>query len=150
MVTRKDYDALAAAGGLAKPTGRRKPDEGREQHNSTLRAFVPMKRVNEERRAELRERQFGPQAQACRDIRVCGHCGEKGITVPHHHHSCGSGGEDRDTLPLLPTCHSRLHTIGPVRFWMEAGVDPDDVLDCMREWVAAGCPQGAMPFGGRK
>lgn len=149
MVARKDYDDLAAAGGIPKAKGKRKPEDGRTSAGSTLKSYAPMKKVNRERLAERRADQFGVQAQACRDIGICCHCGVQGVTVPHHHMSCAAGGEDCDTLPLLIVCHSRVHTIGPRRFWEESGISPEDALYAMREWVAAGCPQNALPWGKR-
>ena len=95
----------------------------------------------EERRAE----EFGPQAQACRDIGICCCCGTEGPTDPHHLKTRGAGGKDRDTIPLARACHRRLHATGPLRFWQEAAIDPEDVRMGMEEWVAAGCPRGQAP-----
>jgi hypothetical protein len=151
MVSRRDYEDLASVpGAVPKPSGKRKPEDGREQHNSTLRSYTTLKPVNQERRAALKDLQFGVQAQACRDIGVCCHCGKVGVTIPHHDLSTGAGGRDEDTLPLQDSCHRRLHQIGDVRFWREAGIEPLVAVEAMRDWVAAGCPQGSTPFGGER
>jgi hypothetical protein len=142
-----DWSALEEApGALQKPRGKRDKAKGRTAPGSTLRTYATLKQVNRERVAETRAKAFGAQAQACRDIGICGCCGREGYTIPHHHTSRGAGGEDRDTLPLLQDpCHLRLHQRGSLTFWSEAGVDPDDLVDAMRVWVAAGCPQSQLP-----
>lgn len=102
--------------------------------------------------SERRVRERYPMA-VCFKVRgeVCCHCGQPGATIPHHDLSTGAGGRDEDTIPLLQDpCHLRLHQLGDVQFWQEAGIEPLVAVEAMRDWVAAGCPQGQMPFSGRK
>lgn len=147
MVTRTDYDELAAAGGIPKAKGKRKPEQGRTASGSTLRTYAPMKKVNASRRAERHEEDFGPQADACREL-PCVRCGALPPSHPHHDPPRSCGGSDRDTTPLCAPCHTLRHGLGVTSFWREVGLDPEDVKAAVAEWVKAGKPQGQKPFGG--
>lgn len=157
MVDRRDYDALAEAGGLPKPQGRRKAGTGREQHNSGLKSYAPMKRVNKERLEERRAETHGPQHYACFELPCCA-CGREGASVGHEEPPRSVGGKDSDAVPLcdltrlhgVPGCHQKRMQMGTLSFWREVGLDPEDVKAAIAEWVKAGKPQGQKPFGGAR
>lgn len=120
----------------------------REREPKKPKARKPMRRWNPERVEERKEVTDGPQSDACRAIGVCCCCGRAGMTVPHHEPPRSVGGIDADTLPLLNQCHGRRHQQGPLTFWRQVGLDPEDLKAGMRAWVSAGCPNGTRPFGG--
>ena len=91
----------------------------------------------------------GVQCQACRLIRVCCCCGREGDTQPHHEPNVSLGGVDGDAVPLLFECHRRRHDIGANRFWNESRMSPEFAKAAMRDWMAAGCPAGALTWGKR-
>lgn len=139
-----DYSALP----LAKPGPKRKPDSGRTQHNSTLKSYKALAPVgkNEERQEE----KYGPQCEACRNIGVCSACGSRERCDPHHEPPVSLGGLDFDATPLCRTCHDERGNTTARKFWRKYRTDPEDVKAAVRAWMAAGCPQGELPFGGRR
>ncbi|HEY7770481.1 hypothetical protein, partial [Longimicrobium sp.] len=95
---------------------------------------------NDERAAEKRVVKFGPQADACRSLPCIG-CGQDATpdcpTDPHHEPQDST---DADTVPLCRACHTRRHAVGPVTFWAELGVDPEEIKQAVRDWMANPCP----------
>jgi hypothetical protein len=57
---------------------------------------------------ERKQRQFGEQAQRCRESR-CACCNAPPPCDPHHWPTTANGGLDRDTCPLCPACHAVFH-----------------------------------------
>lgn len=147
MVSRRDYEDLAPIpGGVPKPKGKRDPEKARTTANSTLRSYATLNPVNKERRAEAHEEAFGLQADACREIGICCCCGMTGQTEPHHLRSRGAGGDDSWCIPLLARCHTTAHALGATTFWTRVGIDPLEIVEGMRAWVAAGCPFQGVPW----
>lgn len=121
-----------------------------------LERKTPMRQTNPERREQAHADAFGPQSEACR-LLPCAACGYLGASIPHHEPAQSVGGLDADTLPLCdfkhrgrPGCHQRRHQWGAPRFWSELGLEPQDVQQAVRDWMAAGCPRGALPTWGRR
>lgn len=148
MVSRRDYEDLASVpGAVPKPSGKRAKAEGRTSFNSTLKSYTRLSPVSKKREANEAEI-FGPQAEACRMLSCCA-CGKPPPSDPHHEPTVARGGLDHDTTPLCRTCHDDAQPNGR-KFWRRVGLDPRDVQQAVRDWMAAGYPQGSMPFAGRK
>lgn len=92
---------------------------------STLRR-TPLRRVNPERRAKLRERQFGPHATRIRALPCCV-CGADPPSDPAHIRSRGAGGTSRDLVPLCRRCHREQHAAGIETFQRDHDVDLVDL-----------------------
>lgn len=89
---------------------------------SSLRR-TPLRRVNPERRAKLREIQFGTHGPRIEALR-CAVCAALPRVEPAHVKSCGAGGEWRDIVPLCARCHRfDQHQRGIKTFQREHGVD---------------------------
>lgn len=124
---RMDYSGLA----VGKPS--RKERTPKEQKK------VPVKAVNRGRASERRADAFGVQAMACRRL-PCVACGKDGPSEVHHEPPRSVGGDDRSTLSLCRDCHQRRHNVGQVTFWADVGLDPRDLQEAIREWIASGKP----------
>ena len=90
-----------------------------------------MNRVNSKRRKRLREKQFGEQAERCRNLPCCA-CGAPPPSDPHHVPSRGAGGVDRDCCPLCRECHRYFHDHGERSFAEHFGVEPRAVARSLR------------------
>lgn len=90
-----------------------------------LRRKQPLKRINPERLAELRAKQFNKQADLCRHS-PCMVCGTF-PSDPAHVRSRGAGGRDKgNVVPLCREHHQRQHQEG----WgwiLDMGLDPKAV-----------------------
>jgi hypothetical protein len=125
-----DWDAIGAAGGLSKPQRVRRQKAGKPRK--------PVAKVNDERREERREVTRGPQWEACHGLNCCA-CGAEPnpITEAHHEPPTSRGGEDADCVPLCTPCHVRRHTIGERSFWGELDLNPEDMKDAVRAYMAS-------------
>jgi hypothetical protein len=85
----------------------------------------PLKKVNRERKKARLERDFGPQAKACRRMACCV-CSRR-PSDPHHYPSRGAGGRDDCAIPLCRRCHDEAHAMGMETFQRERGVSFDVV-----------------------
>ena len=130
-----------------RPAREPKPEKPRAW-NSTLAPGKGLSPVgkNEARRDEV----DGPQAEACRIIGVCCACGTATGCDPHHEPPVSLGGLDKDTVPLCRTCHDRRHATTARSFWRSVGLAAETVKEAVRDWMAAGYPQGSRPFGGAR
>ena len=136
---------------LARRPNREPKRERRRGYNSTL----PL--VNKERLERRREETHGPQHYACFELPCCA-CGRTGASVGHEEPSRSVGGKDGDAVPLcdltrlygVPGCHQKRMQMGPISFWREVGLDPDDVKAAVAEWLKAGKPQGLLNFAEMK
>lgn len=141
-----DWDELSQVpGSLPKPRSKRDKSKGRKVSGSSLTTYAKLTPVNRERRDERHDVAYGPQAAACRLLRVCCACGKVGDTDPHHVTSRGAGGDDSCTVPLCRRCHTRVHAAGQVTFWREVGIDPADVILGIQAWMQAGYPMDRLP-----
>lgn len=117
----------------------------REKKPKEPKPRKPLPKRNERRAKETHAEAYGPQSEACRAIGICCCCGRTGKTEPHHLKTVRAGGTDEWTVPMLHECHMRAHSRGRITFWAEVGINPLEIRDGMREWVAAGCPQHQLP-----
>lgn len=147
MVTRKDYDALAEAGGIPKPVGKRKSGTGRETFGSTLKTYTRLSPVG--KNTERREAVDGEQAEACRMLPCC-ICGAPPPCDPQHTPKRSHGGLDGDTVPMCRAHHEEADGMRHSAFWRKYRMDPQGVKDGVRAWMDAGYPRGAVPFEGRR
>lgn len=147
MVHRRDYDALAEAGGIPKPAGKRKSGTGRETFGSTLQTYARLSPVG--KNAERREEKFGEQCEACRML-PCVFCGAPAPSDPCHSPRVSQGGIDSDAVPGCRSCHDQMDSMPHSRWWRKVGLNPQDVKDAVRSWMDAGYPRGAVPFEGRR
>ncbi len=116
----------------------------------------PLRKVNPQRARARRERDFGEQAQWCRELPCCA-CKPRSFATwseigpgalpagtpgpwplrsdPHHEPSRGAGGTDKDTVPLCRRCHEERHRVGLRLFNAKWGVDLLAVAAALREVV---------------
>lgn len=103
--------------------------------------------INRERVAAQKQVTDGPQADACRIMGVCCACGKDRPTEPHHEPPVSLGGTVNDTVPMCRPCHDEREGTTARAFWKRLQLDPEDVKLAVRDWLAAGCPKHAKPFG---
>ena len=96
----------------------------------------PIRRVNPERLKKRREREFGPQAELCRES-PCLVKGCKMKSIPHHVISRGAGGLDAHAVPLCLKHHEEVHRVGRYSFMYRYGVSFLDALLEMQRRVKA-------------
>ncbi len=120
-----------------------------------LRSKARIRKVNRKRLAKRRAKQFGVQAELCRQS-PCVAClsanratepAEVLYTLavtagsgsgsrpssPHHVHTTGAGGGDEETVPLCNEHHLfGVHGLKGHEFWERLGLDVDKVLQVMR------------------
>lgn len=99
-----------------------------------------MKKVNRKRKAARMERDFGPQAKACRRMPCCV-CSRRPAD-PHHWPTRGAGGRDSDASPLCRRCHDEFHAAGSAEeFARRKGVNVDlvaaEIAKAMKEHVCS-------------
>ena len=83
---------------------------------------TPLRKVNPERIARLREVQFGGEYRDWIVSLPCCSCGKAPPSTPSHVKTRGSGGKAQDQVPHCPTCHDvwellpieRKERFGPV------------------------------------
>lgn len=98
-----------------------------ELKRTPLERHTPIAPVNQERKARLREEQFGEDGAYAAWLRTqpCVCCGRWERDRMHCHHvlSRARGGSERDMVPLLFSCHDAGHTGGWQTFERTRGVD---------------------------
>jgi hypothetical protein len=113
---------------------------------------TPLNRVNRERQAEVKPKQYGEQSKRCRKAN-CAACGDspeaamkKGRRIiPHHWPTKAAGGLDADTMPLCDgppidgrrACHQAFHDEAgsPEAFLVSHGCDVYAHIARMRKAV---------------
>ena len=102
-----------------------------------LRSLHGVKPVNKERRAKLREIQYGPDdfvfwvhALSC----IVPGCTNRDVEEAHVR-SRAAGGSWRDVVPMCKSHHRRSHTAGILTFERETGLDLVACADAVqRRW----------------
>lgn len=94
-----------------------------------------LKKVNRERKAARMERDFGPQAKACRRMACCV-CSRR-PSDPHHYPTRAAGGRDDCAIPLCRRCHDSAHSMGMESFQESRGI----IFDVVKGEIAAAMKQ---------
>ena len=97
-----------------------------------------LKRVNRERLARRREKEFGPQSELCRRSPCCVRACVGPMVVPHHWISRAAGGTDSACVPLCWYHHRLVHEQGVILFQEWFGVDFAAVAASMAAKVREG------------
>jgi len=98
------------------------------KRDSPLRRFTPLVSVtriapvNPDRKAKLREKQFGSRAARVADMACCV-CGNAGPSDAAHVKSRGAGGTKDHLVPLCRAHHIQQHAWGIETFISRTGVD---------------------------
>lgn len=95
----------------------------------------PLKKVNRERKKARTERDFGPQAKACRRMACCV-CSRR-PSDPHHYPTRAAGGRDDCAIPLCRRCHDSAHAMGMESFQKSRGI----IFDVVKGEIAAAMKQ---------
>lgn len=119
---------------------------------SPLRRKTPLRNrtrinpLNEERRAQRRAEEFGPQAELCRGLPCCV-CFAPPPSDPAHVRTRAAGGrDDANVVPLCRAHHTEQHTVGIKTFQVSHGVDLLALAEQIAGRVrAAGSPRPSSP-----
>lgn len=127
------FDGLPGA--VPKPSRGAKPRKGLERKKG-------LNPVNRERREASRAETHAEQFDACTKLPCIG-CGRVGRSTGHHEPDVSIGGKDEHCVPVCwgfaGSCHDALHN-DPLGWWREVGLDPQDVQEAVRVWMASGAP----------